>query len=134
MAEDDKLLGDIKASIMDMQEQMQDTYSNLADLMLTGESNDKTVKITMSATYNFENIEFDERALQGGIKEFRWRIREAWKNLSENIQKTTQAKTIELLQGMQIPDEIRNISAEEGDDGGEGAAGTTTDPRLLNQE
>lgn len=105
-----RLLADIKNSIMDMQQQMQSTYSNLADMKLVGESHDKTVRIIMTATYNFEDIEFDERALEGGVKEFKWRIREAWKNLSEAIQKTTQSKTIELLQNMHIPDDIRKIS------------------------
>ena len=120
MAEEDgNLLNEIKSSIMDMQSQMQDTYSNLSDIKLVGESSDKTVRIVMTATYAFEEIEFDERALQGGVKEFKWRIREAWKNLSEEIQKTTQAKTVELLQGMNIPDDIRNITMED-EEGGEG--------------
>lgn len=110
---DENLLDDIKSSIVDMQDQMQNTYSGLADIKISGESNDKTVKITMTATYQFEDIEFDERAFQGGIKEFKWRVREAWKNLSETIQKTTQEKTLELLQGMNIPDEIRNMSMED---------------------
>lgn len=113
----DALLDEIKSSIASMQSQMQDTYANLANIKLVGESHDKTVRITMTATYSFEDIEFDERALQGGIKEFRWRIREAWKNLSEEIQKTTQNKTMELLQGMQIPEEIRGISSDGEDDG-----------------
>ena len=117
-----RLLDDIKNSIVDMQQQMQSTYSNLADIKLTGESHDKTVKITMTATYGFEDIEFDEKALRGGVKEFKWRIREAWKNLSEAIQKTTQAKTIELLQSMNIPEDIRNISAE-GEESGGGSRG-----------
>ena len=122
---DSRLLADIKNSIVDMQQQMQSTYSNLADIKLTGESHDKSVKITMTATYAFEDIEFDERALQGGVKEFKWRIREAWKNLSEEIQKTTQNKTVELLQSMQIPDDIKNISMEEqGGEGGEGGNGS----------
>lgn len=112
---DNKLLDDIKSSIMDMQSQMQSTYTGLADLKLTGESHDKTVRIIMTATYSFEDIEFDERALAGGVKEFKWRIREAWKDLAEKIQQTTQAKTMELLQGMQIPDEIKNISSENED-------------------
>ena len=120
---DNRLLADIKNSIMDMQQQMQATYSNLADIKLTGESHDKSVKITMTATYGFEDIEFDEKALQGGVKEFKWRIREAWKNLSEEIQKTTQSKTVELLQSMQIPEDIRNITMENmtADDEGEGS-------------
>lgn len=124
MAED-QLLDDIKSSIMDMQNQMQSTYANLSNVKISGESHDKTVKITMTATYGFEDIEFDEKALQGGLKEFRWRVREAWKNLSEEIQKTTQSKTIELLQGMQIPEEIKNLNIEdqsgEGSEGGQGS-------------
>lgn len=109
---DNPLLNNIKSSIVDMQSQMQNTYASLQTLKITGESNDKTVKITMTATYQFEDIEFGPAALQGGPREFRYRIAEAWKNLSENIQKATQEKTIELLQGMQIPDEIRNLNLE----------------------
>lgn len=112
---------------MDMQQQMQSTYSNLADMKLVGESHKKTVRITMTATYNFEDIEFDERALQGGVKEFKWHIREAWKNLSEAIQKTTQSKTIEPLQNMHIPDHISNISIEEGREGEDGRQEALTD-------
>ena len=119
---EDNLLDEIKSSITDMQSQMQTTYSDLSDIKLSGESSDKTVRITMTATYSFEDIEFDERALQGGVKEFKWRIREAWKDLSDKIQETTQAKTVELLQGMNIPDDIRNLSIDEegGEQGGQG--------------
>lgn len=106
----DDLLSNIKSSIVDMQSQMQSTYQNLSDIFLSGESSDKTVKITMTATYAFQDIEFNEKALQGGVKEFKLRIREAWENLVKKIQETTQAKTMELLQQMQIPDEIRNMS------------------------
>ena len=106
----DDLLDNIRSSIIEMQAQMQSTYTNLSDLKVTGESLDKTVRITMTATYSFEDIDFDERALAGGIREFKWRVREAWNDLSKKIQETTQAKTMELLQGMQIPDEIKSIS------------------------
>ncbi len=116
MANDSQLLGDIKKSIQDMQSQMQSTYTNLSDLKLIGESHDGSVKIIMTATYSFEDIEFTEQALKGGIKEFKWRIREAWKDLSEKIQKTTQEQTMQLLQSMQIPDEIKNISMDSEDE------------------
>ena len=109
----DDLAGDIKNSIKNMQSQMQDTYSELGNINITGESHDKTVRISMSATYVFDDIDFDEKALQGGVREFKWRIREAWKDLSEKIQQTTQARTLELLQGMDIPDQIRELPAEE---------------------
>lgn len=77
---------------MDMQKQMQSTL-----FQSIGESHNKTVRITMTATYNFEDIEFDERALQGGVKEFKWHIREAWKNLSEAIQKLPNLRQLNLF-------------------------------------
>lgn len=118
---DNQLLSEIKNSITDMQEQMQSTYSNLADIKLTGESYDKSVKITMSATYNFEGIKFGEKAFGDGVKGLEVRITEAWKDLSEKIQQTTQSKTMELLQSMQIPEDIKNISMEQAkaNEGGE---------------
>ncbi len=114
---DESLLDEIKDSIMGMQTQMKSTYADLSKIKLVGESHDKTIKIVMSATYDFEDIEFDEQALKGGLKEFRWRIREAWKDLSEKIQKTTQSKTMELLQGMDIPNDIKNLASEKDDQG-----------------
>ena len=117
MPEDNEnLMGDIKDSIKNMQDQMQDTYQSLSDLRVTGKSNDGTVTITMYANYTFGDIDFDQRALKDGVKEFKWRIREAWKNVTEEIQKTTQEKTMELLQGMEIPDEIRDMSLEDKSD------------------
>jgi DNA-binding protein YbaB len=107
---DNKLLSDIQNSIMDMQTSMQNTYQNLADIKVTGESSDKTVVITMTATYGFVDIDFNDKALVGGVKEFKSRIREAWDNVVKKIQEATQAKTMELLQKMQIPDEIKNLS------------------------
>ena len=119
----DQLLDNIKNSIADMQTQMQSTYQNLADIHVSGESSDKTVKITMTATYGFVDLEFNEKALQGGVKEFKLRIRESWENVVKKIQETTQQKTIELLQQMQIPDEIRNLSAPEKKEDGGGSNG-----------
>src|SRR3989338_9313822 len=106
----DQLLSDIKNSIMDMQTQMQSTYQNLANVKVFGESIDKTVRITMTATYTFVDIEFNDKALQGGVGAFKTRIRESWEDVVKKIQEATQAKTMELLQQMQIPEEIRNIS------------------------
>jgi DNA-binding protein YbaB len=122
----DDLLSNIKNSITDMQNQMQHTYQNLADIKVTGEY--EGVKITMTATYTFVDIDFNEKAMVGGVKEFKLRIRHAWENVVKKIQEATQAKTMELLQQMQIPDEIKNLSlptdqkAIESDD--EGGSGT----------
>lgn len=109
----DDLLSNIKNSIMDMQSQMKDTYESLSDIKVSGQSADGSVVITLTATYGFSDIEFGEKALVGGVKEFKLRIAEAFKNAVEKVQQATQAKTMELLQGMQIPEEIRNISASQ---------------------
>lgn len=106
----DKLLEDIQNSIMNMQSQMQNTYQNLSSVKVFGESTDKTVRITMTATYAFVDIEFNDKALQGGINAFKTRIRESWEDVVKKIQEATQSKTMELLQQMQIPEEIRNLS------------------------
>ena len=109
----DDLLKEIKDSIFNMQSQMQSTYENLAKITVTGESHDKTVKITLTGTYAFQDIDFSEKALQGGVKEFKARIKEAWAVAVEQVQQATQSKTVELLQQMQIPEEIKNMSMEE---------------------
>ena len=106
----DDLAKNIKDSIQGMQESMQSTYAELGNIQIVGTSKDETVKVTMTATYVFVDIDFNESALQGGVREFKRRIKEAWENLSERIQETTQSRTMELLQGMDIPDEIRNIA------------------------
>lgn len=113
--DDDNLLGDIKQSIADMQKQMQSTFTDLSKKEIFGESSDKTVKITMTATYTFVGIDFDERALKGGVKEFKYRIHEAWKDVTEKIQQMTQAETMRLLQGMNIPEDIRSLTDSEED-------------------
>jgi len=115
----DQLLDKFKNSILEMQTQMQSAYTDMSKIRLVGKSHDGSVVITMSGTYSFEDIEFDKKALEGGLREFRWRVREAWKDLSEKIQKTTQSKTMELLQNMPIPDEIKSLSADAEKESGE---------------
>lgn len=116
----DQLISNIKNSIADMQTQMQSTYQNLGDIKVSGKSIDNTVEVIMTATYGFIDINFGNEALQGGVKEFKTRIRESWENVVKKIQETTQAETMKLLQQMQIPDEIRNMSIEDQSGSGEG--------------
>jgi DNA-binding protein YbaB len=113
MSDQDKLLDDIRNSIQDMQSQMQDTYNALSDTRVVGKSKDGTVEITMLANYTFCDIDFDKKALADGVKEFKWRIREAWKNTTEKIQEATQQKTVELLKGMDVPEEMKSMPSIE---------------------
>lgn len=116
--DENTLLAEIKNSIVAMQQQMQDTYAKLGETKVSGKSNDGLIEIVMTATYQFEDIKINPRAFADAAgkfsqKEFEFRLREAWKNLSEKIQKTTQSKTVELLQSMNIPEDIKNISLED---------------------
>ena len=113
MDDQDKLLDDIRGSIMDMQKEMQSTYETLADTKVVGTSKDGTVEITMLADYTFGDIDFDKKAMADGVKEFKWRIREAWKNVTEKIKEETQKKTMGLLQNMDIPEDIKNMPIED---------------------
>lgn len=119
--DENSLLTEIKNSILAMQNKMQEAYTHLGGLKISGKSHDGTIEIIMTATYNFEDIKISPRAFADAAgkfsqKEFEVRLREAWKDLSEKIQKTTQNKTMELLKNMDIPPDIRKLS-EEGDGG-----------------
>lgn len=116
MADDNKLLNDIQSSIMGMQNQMQSTYQNLADIKVSGKSADNSIEIIMTATYGFVDVNLTKEALQGGLKEFKTRLGESLGDVVKKIQETTQAKTMELLQQMQIPDEIKNMSLPKKDE------------------
>lgn len=106
----DELLKNIQGSMGALQERMQQTYQTLTETLIEGQSLDASVRIKMTATYTFEDIEFDRSALADGMKEFKWRIREAFRDVIKNIQENTQKQTMELLQNMEIPEEIRAIS------------------------
>ena len=122
MADDNKLLNDIQSSIMGMQNQMQSTYQNLADIKVSGKSIDNSIEIIMTATYGFVDVNLTKEALQGGLKEFKTRLGESLSDVVKKIQETTQAKTMELLQQMQIPDEIKNMSLPKKEDDKDGGS------------
>ena len=109
-AADNPLLSEIQNSITDMQNHMQSVYQGLSEEHVMGEHDG--VSITMTATYGFVDINFTEKALQGGVQKFKERIKLAWEAVVKKVQEKTQAQTLELLQQMQIPDEIKAMSAQ----------------------
>ena len=106
------LIDDLKSSIGDMQERMQQTYQDLSSKQLSGVSADGTVTLTMTATYQFVDINFDEKALFGGLDKLKLRIKEAWEDLAEKIKGATQSQTSELLSSMELPEEMRQLQNE----------------------
>jgi len=114
---EDNILEELKKSMGDMQSSLEGAYKQMEEKELQGKSHDGTVTITMTATYKFVDIDFDERALKGGVKEFKWRIREAWKNLTETITSTTQEQVMDMFKDIPIPESLQDLTGQDDGDG-----------------
>ncbi len=108
--EEQNMLEELKKSMGDMQTNLESAYKEMEEKELQGKSHDGTVTILMTATYKFVDIQFDERALKGGVKEFKWRIREAWKNLTETITSTTQEQVMDMFKDIQVPESLQDLA------------------------
>jgi DNA-binding protein YbaB len=107
------LMKELEQNMQDMKQNLEQTFKGLDDETFTGESSDKSFKIEMTGTYNLKDIDFGKAALQGGVTEFKWRIREAWKSVMEQIQEATQKKTMDLLGGMNLPPELQGFAEQQ---------------------
>ena len=114
-----ELLNKIQDSIVNMQGQFKKAYEQLSHEMITGESKDKTMKIIITATQQFRDCEMVQEALVGGFTAFRARLKEAMEDLFEKLTKTTQSRTLSMLQNMPIPDEIKDLPIDKKKDDNE---------------
>ena len=62
------------------------------------------------------NILFDKNALQGGAAEFKFRIKTAFNDAIGQVQKITQEKTMQLLQGMNVPPNLQDSLNKQDDE------------------
>jgi DNA-binding protein YbaB len=106
------LMKDLEQNMQKMKDDLETTFKGLDEEIFKGQSSDKSFSIEMSGTYNLKDIDFGKQALQGGVTEFKWRIREAWKNLMEQIQEATQKKTMDLLGSMNLPPELQGMAGQ----------------------
>jgi DNA-binding protein YbaB len=113
---EDLLLG-IRESMENMQKQMVDVYGDLADIKITGTSGDGYISVIMTATYEFLDLQIEKPAFDGGVEEFKRRMKEALKDVTQKIQKATQEKTMDLLKSVQVPDEIKKLSGDRAEGG-----------------
>lgn len=107
------LMKELEDNMKKMKDDLEETFKGLDEEIFTGQSSDKSFSIEMSGTYNLKDIDFGKQALQGGVTEFKWRIREAWKNLMEQIQEATQKKTMDLLGSMNLPPELQGLAGQQ---------------------
>ena len=108
-----ELMKELEDNMKAMKDNLEDTFNGLDKEVFTGHSSDKTLNVQMSGTYKLIDIDFNKPALQGGITEFKWRIREAWKNLMDQIQEATQKKTMDLLGNMNLPPELQELAGKQ---------------------
>jgi DNA-binding protein YbaB len=111
-----QLVNQIKDSIAGMQDEMQATYAKLSGEEVIGKSGETPnpyVQIIMKANYDMVDLMFEKEALQGGVNEFKFRIKAAWKDALQQIQQITQARTMELLQGMNIPNDLQGLNQDQ---------------------
>ena len=116
---DKNLIDQLKNSIAGMQDQMKNTYEQLSSSDVTGQSAEKPtpyVKIILKANYEFVDIQFEKNALEGGVGEFKFRIKTAFNDAIKQIQKITQEKTMQLLQGMNMPPHLQQSLGKNDDD------------------
>lgn len=135
MSQQNDLLAQFQNSMKSMQNQMQSTYQTLEKMPIKGESGGVT--ITLSCTYKFIDIDIQPRAMKGGLKDFVYHIRQAWTTACESIQKTTQGKTLELLETVDIPESIRKMGEEaekQEDNEDEGGSGENSDGESAHKE
>jgi DNA-binding protein YbaB len=113
------LIDQIKNSISGMQDQMKQTYQQLSSEDVIGKSSETPtpyVEVVLKANYEFVDLAFDKNALQGGVTEFKHRIKTAFNDAIGQVQKITQERTMQLLQGMNVPQNLQQGLNENKDD------------------
>ena len=114
-----QLIDQIKNSIAGMQDQMKNTYQQLSSSDVVGKSAETPspfVQIILKANYEFVDIQFEKNALEGGVGEFKFRIKTAFNDAIKQIKKITQEKTMQLLQGMNMPPHLQQSLGKNDDD------------------
>ena len=123
------ILDKMQASFGDMQQHMKQTFDKLSSAQLEGFSEDRTVKVIMTATYEYVDMELTEKALFGGLDKLKQRIAEAMRDVTQRVKDATQSQTASLLENVELPEELRNLQQqtkpaviEHNEEGGSAAA------------
>lgn len=123
------ILDKMQASFGDMQQHMKQTFDKLSSTQLEGFSEDRTVKVIMTATYEYVDMELTEKALFGGLDKLKQRIAEAMRDVTQRVKDATQSQTASLLENVELPEELRNLQQqtkpaviEHNEEGGSAAA------------
>ena len=101
---------ELQESVSGIQHKIQDTYSDLEKMEAVGSF--EGVKIVLTGVYHLVDIDLQQKAMSGGLKEFKHRLLTAWKMACDKVRSIAQDKTMSLINEMPMPEGFGKLSEE----------------------
>jgi len=96
-------MGNIMKQAQQMQERMQKTQEELANLEVTGEAGAGMVKVTMTCNHNVRRVEIDESLMEDDKEMVEDLVAAAINDAARRVQETSKERMAEVTGGMAMP-------------------------------
>ena len=96
-------MGNIMKQAQQMQERMQKTQEELANLEVVGESGAGMVKVTMTCNHNVRRVEIDESLMEDDKDMVEDLVAAAFNDAVRRVQETSKEKMGDVTGGMPLP-------------------------------
>lgn len=96
-------MGNIMKQAQQMQERMQQTQAELANIEVTGEAGAGMVKVTMTCNHNVRRVEIDPSLMQDDKEMIEDLMAAATNDAVRRVQETTKDKMGDVTGGMPLP-------------------------------
>ena len=96
-------MGNIMKQAQQMQERMQKTQEELANLEVVGESGAGMVKVTMTCNHNVRRVEIDESLMEDDKDMVEDLVAAAFNDTARRVAETSKEKMSDVTGGMPLP-------------------------------
>ncbi|MDY6927933.1 MAG: YbaB/EbfC family nucleoid-associated protein [Pseudomonadota bacterium] len=96
-------MGNIMKQAQQMQERMQKTQEELANLEVVGESGAGMVKVTMTCNHNVRRVEIDESLMEDDKDMVEDLVAAAFNDAARRVSETSKEKMSDVTGGMPLP-------------------------------
>lgn len=96
-------MGNIMKQAQQMQERMQKSQEEIANMEIVGEAGAGMVKVTMTGNHNVRRVEIDESLMEDDKDMIEDLVAAAVNDAVRRVQETTQEKMAEITGGMAMP-------------------------------
>ena len=96
-------MGNMMKQAQQMQERMQKTQEELANIEVTGESGAGMVKVTMTCNHNVRRVEVDDSLMDDDKDMLEDLVAAAMNDAVRRVQETSKEKMGDVTGGMQLP-------------------------------